>query len=133
MFAITSAVGKWRHYLLGSHFIIKTDHKSLKNLLTQSIQTPEQQIFLCKRLGFDFSIIYKPGKENVVADALSRSFEEDKEEEIIFTSNSLGCPGSLLSITGPIPTLLEELKVENHISPYSRDLLQKHSTATQGL
>jgi len=42
MFAITQSVSKWRHYLLGRHFTIKTDHKSLKNLLTQVIQTSEQ-------------------------------------------------------------------------------------------
>jgi len=27
LFAITQAVSKWRHYLLGRHFIIKTDHR----------------------------------------------------------------------------------------------------------
>lgn len=34
LFAITRAIAKWRHYLLGRHFIIKTDHRTLKNLLT---------------------------------------------------------------------------------------------------
>lgn len=76
MFAITRSVHKWRHYLLGASFTIRTDHISLKNLLTQVIQTPEQPIFLCKLLRFDFQIVYKPGKSNVMADALSRSFEE---------------------------------------------------------
>jgi hypothetical protein len=41
--AITSAVKRWRQYLLGHFFIIQTDHKSLKEILTQVIQTPEQQ------------------------------------------------------------------------------------------
>jgi hypothetical protein len=50
--AITSAVKRWRQYLLGHFFIIQTDHKSLKELLIQVIQTPEQQHYLSKLLGY---------------------------------------------------------------------------------
>lgn len=73
--AITSAVKKWRQYLLGHFFIIQTDHKSLKELLTQVIQTPEQQHYLSKLLGYHYDIQYRPGSTNIVADALSRSLE----------------------------------------------------------
>ncbi|XP_062075982.1 uncharacterized protein LOC133780122 [Humulus lupulus] len=72
MRAIVEAVTKWRQYLLGRHFIIRTDHRSLKELLTQVIQTPEQQQFLHKLMGYQFSIEYKMGKQNSAADALSR-------------------------------------------------------------
>ncbi|GKF54092.1 ty3-gypsy retrotransposon protein, partial [Tanacetum coccineum] len=43
LFAIVEAVYKWRQYLLGRRFIIRTDHKSIKELLRQVIQTPIQQ------------------------------------------------------------------------------------------
>lgn len=72
MFAVTAAVKKWRHYLLGRHFFIYTDHRSLKELITQTIQTPAQHRWLTKLLGFDYEIVYTPGKTNLVADALSR-------------------------------------------------------------
>ncbi|XP_016495999.2 putative mitochondrial protein AtMg00860 [Nicotiana tabacum] len=36
---VLSAVDKWRHYLQGDHFIIRTDHQSLKYLLEQRITT----------------------------------------------------------------------------------------------
>lgn len=70
--AITSEVRKWRQYLLGSPSTIFTDHKSLRELMTQVIQTPEQHYYLSKLLGFNYTIQYKAGATNVVADALSR-------------------------------------------------------------
>lgn len=33
LWALIEAIHKWRHYLLGSEFVIRTDHSSLKNLL----------------------------------------------------------------------------------------------------
>ncbi|KAL4377359.1 hypothetical protein GQ457_02G020790 [Hibiscus cannabinus] len=72
MYAITQAVGKWRQYLLGRRFSIITDQRSLRELTQQTIQTPEQQRWLSKLIGFDFDIKYRPGRQNDVADALSR-------------------------------------------------------------
>lgn len=123
MYVITQAVAKWRHYLLGSHFIIKTNHRSLKYLLTQIIQTPEQQVFLVKLLGYDFSIVFKPGKENIVVDALSRSYEERENEKIIFSNRSEGEPGSLLSFSIVVNSLVEGIKKENEGDPKIQDII----------
>ncbi|XP_031110384.1 uncharacterized protein LOC116014814 [Ipomoea triloba] len=41
--SIINAVDKWRAYLIGRHFVIKTDHQSLKFLLEQKITTALQQ------------------------------------------------------------------------------------------
>jgi len=70
--ALTSVVNKWRHYLLGHPFVIITDHRSLKELMSQVIQTLEQQVYLSKLLGYDYTIQYRAWKHNVVADTLSR-------------------------------------------------------------
>ncbi|KAL4352593.1 hypothetical protein GQ457_06G013560 [Hibiscus cannabinus] len=72
MYAITQAVGKWRQYLLGRKFVIVTDQKSLRELTAQTIQTPEQQRWLSRLIGYDFEIHYRPGKMNNAADSLSR-------------------------------------------------------------
>lgn len=82
LWALTESVQKWRHYLLGNEFTIRTDHCSLKNLLAQSIQSPEQQYFLTRLLGFTFKIVYKKGKDNIVADALSSLPTTEAGEEI---------------------------------------------------
>lgn len=54
LYAITQAVLKWRHYLLDRMFTIKMNHKSLRDLMSQVIQTPEQQFYLTKLLGFQY-------------------------------------------------------------------------------
>ncbi|PKI53798.1 hypothetical protein CRG98_025804 [Punica granatum] len=59
LFAILYAVKKWSHYLSGRHFIIKTDHQSLKYLLEQRLNTPLQHTWLAKLLGYDYEISYK--------------------------------------------------------------------------
>ena len=74
LYAITEAVAKFRHYLLGHKFIIRTDQKSLRSLSNQVLQNPEQQKWFHKLLGYTFTIEYKKGKDNIVVDSLSRSF-----------------------------------------------------------
>ncbi|XP_028199369.1 uncharacterized protein LOC114383841 [Glycine soja] len=54
--AITTAVKKWHQYLLGHPFVILTDHHSLKELMTQVVETPKQQTYLAILLGYDYHI-----------------------------------------------------------------------------
>jgi len=72
LMAVVQAIHKWKHYLMGSHFIVVTDQKSLRFLNDQRLLTEEQFKWASKLIGFDFEITYRPGKENTVADALSR-------------------------------------------------------------
>ena len=64
---------------MGRHFKVKTDHDSLKHFLEQRLSSKEQQKWVTKMLGYDFEIIYKKGKINVVADALLIKDEEVEE------------------------------------------------------
>ncbi|XP_071917152.1 uncharacterized protein [Coffea arabica] len=72
LLALVMAVTKGRHYLVGSHFIIRTDHRSLKYLLDQKLNTALQHKWMTKLIELDYEIQYKKGTENQVADALSR-------------------------------------------------------------
>jgi hypothetical protein len=72
---IVHALKKWFSYLIGRHFKVKTDHNSHKYFLEQRLSSEEQQKWVIEILGYDFEIVYKKGKKNVVADALSRKDE----------------------------------------------------------
>lgn len=54
MLAIVKAVRKWRSYLLGRPFVVKTDHISLKYLVEQRVSAPAQAQWLPKLMGYDF-------------------------------------------------------------------------------
>lgn len=79
MLAILEAIRLWRPYLLGQRFKICTDQRSLRYMLEQRITTPEQQRWIAKLVGFGYEILYKPGRENNAADALSRRGSDGSE------------------------------------------------------
>ncbi|RLN25665.1 uncharacterized protein C2845_PM07G31520 [Panicum miliaceum] len=70
--ALLMAVEKWRQYLQEHEFIIRTDHKSLAYLNEQNLHSDMQRKAMASLMGLKFKILYKKGKENVAADALSR-------------------------------------------------------------
>ena len=70
--AVVHALKIWRCYLLGNLVHIYSDHKSLKYIFTQSELNLRQRRWLELIKDYDLENHYHPGKENVVADALSR-------------------------------------------------------------
>ena len=70
--AVVYALKIWRHYLYGVHVDIFTDHKSLQYVFTQRDLNLRQRRWLELLKDYDMSVLYHPGKANVVADALSR-------------------------------------------------------------
>ena len=66
------ALIKFRQYLVGNTFVVKTDLNSLRYFLTQKDLNERQQKRVSNFQGFDFDIEYVKGKNNVVVDALSR-------------------------------------------------------------
>jgi RNase H-like domain found in reverse transcriptase len=77
--ALLTAVQKWRHYLQGMPFVIRTDYLSPKHLLEQRLTHSLQHKGLSKMLGLEYEIQYKRGNENIVADALSRRVHANEE------------------------------------------------------
>ena len=75
--AIVWGVKKFHQYLFGSQFTICSDHKPLQHIFTENKPIPTLASARIQRwaltLGaYDYKIQYKPGKENLNADVLSR-------------------------------------------------------------
>ncbi|XP_073109864.1 uncharacterized protein [Elaeis guineensis] len=101
MLALVLAVARWAHYLVKRYFIVRTDHKSLKFLLEQRLNTPSQHIWLTKLLGYDFDKCYKREKENAAADALSKI-----QNSQLLSISAVGCKFENVAYPGllqPLP------------------------------
>jgi hypothetical protein len=72
MLAIMHALAKFRQYLVGGLFVVRTDHNSLRYFLEQRDLNERQHKWVSKVHAYDFDIEYVKGKKNVVVDALSR-------------------------------------------------------------
>jgi hypothetical protein len=71
---------------------------------------PEQQKWVTKLFGYDYEIIYKKGKDNVVVDALSRKYEDE---------------GSLFSLSFIVPDWLQVVHQEWLQDPKILHLIQQ--------
>jgi len=102
LIGLVLALRHWRLYLWGRRFIVKTDYYSLKFHLDQRLVTISQHHWVGKLLGFDFTVEYKAGSTNVVADTISR---RDTKEMV------------LLAVSGPQFDFIDRLDHANSTDP----------------
>ena len=72
LFALVCVLEIWQHYLWPKEFVIHSDHESLKYLKTQATLNKRHAKWVEFIDSFPYVVKYKKGKDNVVADALSR-------------------------------------------------------------
>ncbi|XP_059053675.1 uncharacterized protein LOC131847961 [Achroia grisella] len=74
--AIVESLRRWRHYLIGKHFLLITDQQSVSFMFNQKhsskIKNEKIERWRLELSCFKFDIIYRPGKQNIVSDTLSR-------------------------------------------------------------
>jgi len=81
------ACEKFRDYIIGLKVVIKTDHKPLVPLLNdiELDKLPARvQRFRMRLMRFDYHVEHIPGRDNVIADALSRSIGPLHESDAMF-------------------------------------------------
>jgi len=76
-YAVIEALRKWKHLLLGKHFNLVTDQRSVSFMLDlkhrSKIKNDKILRWRLELTAFDFTIIYRPGKFNSAPDTLSRA------------------------------------------------------------
>jgi hypothetical protein len=72
LLAIIKALKKWRTSLLGTHFEVFTDHRTLEYFQSQKDMSRRQMRWSMYLADFDYDITYIRGEDNTAADALSR-------------------------------------------------------------
>jgi RNase H-like domain found in reverse transcriptase/Integrase zinc binding domain/Integrase core domain len=74
LYALVRVLKTWQHYLWPKEFVIHSDHEALKYLKGQQKLNKRHARWMEFIETFPYVIKYKQGKENVVADALSRRY-----------------------------------------------------------
>ncbi|GBG83945.1 hypothetical protein CBR_g37817 [Chara braunii] len=75
LYALREALTHWKHYLLGRHFKVYSDHQTLQWIKTQTDLSPMLTCWLHDIDVYNFELKHKNGGYNRVADALSRHSE----------------------------------------------------------
>ena len=83
MLAIVHALNKFGHYVTGYQTFVHTDYVSIKFLMNKLDVNARIIRWLLLLQQFDLTNIDKPGKENVVADFLSRLALPTGEEGMV--------------------------------------------------
>jgi hypothetical protein len=64
----------WQHYLCPKEFVTHSDHESLKHIRSQAKLNKHHAKWVEFIENFPYTIKHKKGKDNVIADALSRRY-----------------------------------------------------------
>ncbi|KAK3726270.1 hypothetical protein QZH41_003048 [Actinostola sp. cb2023] len=75
--AIVEALRHWKHFLTGRHFTLTTDQKSVSYMFDQrhkgKIKNDKIMRWRIELSCYSFDIVYRPGKDNIPPDTLSRA------------------------------------------------------------
>ena len=118
LLAAVHALKTWRYYLDGSHFIVYTDHATLRHFPTQPKLTRRQARWMELLQEYDFDFKYKRGADNIVSDALSR--RPDHQEPRPLSLNSL----NIMLDLGLRQRLIDSYSDDPKIGPIYQSCLQ---------
>lgn len=121
--AIVEALKKWRHFLIGRHFKLITDQRSVSFMFdtkhSSKIKNEKIQRWRLELSCYSYDIVYRPGNENIVADTFSRVCGATTENKLYELHDALCHPG--------ITRMFQWIRSRN--LPYSIDDVRKMNAA----
>ena len=119
-YAIVEALRKWYHLLIGHHFTLVTDQRSVAFMFdkehSNKIKNSKIMRWRIEISPLSYSIIYRPGNQNKAPDTLTRAFcSVINDESLLGIHQSLCHPG--------VTRMLHFVKTKN--LPYSIDDIKR--------
>ena len=113
LLAVVNFVQHFRPYLLGRHFLLRTDHGSLTWL--SNFKEPEGQLarWLERLQEYDFTIAHRPGRKHQNADTLSRQPCNQCGRENHFDNTVIAAEQQTTILTEKSPAELRKIQLDD--------------------
>ena len=120
LLAIVFALERLNHYKFGRTITVQSDHQPLQSIWKKSIvsASPRLQRLLLRLAHYDLNIEFLRGKENIIADALSRVCPLQSTNPKTIDSNIDVIPVHHITQSAPVSkTRLQELRLATQSDP----------------
>ena len=120
LLTIVFALERLNHYTFGRTITVQSDHQPLQSIWKKSIvsASPRLQRLLLRLAHYDINIEFLQGKENVIADALSRVCPLQSNNSKVKDSNIDVIPVHHITQSGPVSKArLQELRLATQSDP----------------
>ena len=95
LLSVVFALERFHQFTYGQHILVENDHRPLEQIVKKKLCSapPRLQCMLLRLQRYNFTLKYKPGKELIVADMLSRACTSDinssTEEDVMKHVNTV--------------------------------------------
>jgi len=79
---VVHAINKFRHYITGYETFVHTDHSAIRYLMNKLVTNGRVTRWLLLLQEFNITVLDRPGKQNTVADFLTR-IQNTKEDSLV--------------------------------------------------
>ena len=127
LLAIVFTLERLNHYTFGRTITVQSDHQPLQSIWKKSIvsTSPGLQRLLLRLAHYDLNIEFLRGKENVIADALSRVCPLQSTNPRAIDSNIDVIPVHHITQSAPVnKTRLQELRLATQSDPTLSSLMK---------